>query len=70
MSRQTKAPQVLERVVRRALSGEGAHVEAKNAFEGLDWRLAGMRPKEGQHSSSFDSRRRSNTRAIARSLLR
>jgi hypothetical protein len=49
MSRQTKAPQVLERVVRRALSGKGARVEAKNAFEGLDWKLAGIRSHNSYH---------------------
>ena len=42
--------QVLEKTVSYALSGKGAHVEAKNAFEGLDWKLAGICPDGVEHS--------------------
>ena len=41
---------VLERTVGHALSGEGAHVEARSAFEGLDWKVSGTRPDRVPHS--------------------
>jgi uncharacterized damage-inducible protein DinB len=41
---------VLNRTIRRALSGEGAHVEAEKVFEGLDWRVAGAQPEKAEHS--------------------
>ena len=36
--------------LRRALSGEGSHVDVGGAFLGLDWRLAGRRPAGAPHS--------------------
>lgn len=33
----------------RALTGEGAHVGAPKALDGLDWRLAGARPAGSPH---------------------
>ena len=41
---------VLSHIVRRALSGEGAHAGTQNAFDGLDWRVAAMRPPGVPHS--------------------
>jgi len=41
---------ILERSLRQALSGKGAHIEAGNVFEGLDWRAAGARPAQVPHS--------------------
>ncbi len=32
---------VLRKMISDALSGKGAHVATKNAFDGLDWKLAG-----------------------------
>jgi hypothetical protein len=43
--------EVLHRVVRHALSGEGAHVEVKEVFAGLDWKRAGVRPTGVVHSA-------------------
>jgi uncharacterized damage-inducible protein DinB len=43
-------PKVLEKIVRNALSGKGAHVEAKKVLEGMDWKAAGARPKNAPHS--------------------
>lgn len=40
----------LERVASRASTGEGAHVEAGKVFSGLDWNLAGSRPRGAPHS--------------------
>lgn len=41
---------VLSPIVRRALSGEGAHAGTQNAFDGLDWKVAAMRPPGVPHS--------------------
>jgi hypothetical protein len=41
---------VLSHIVRRALSGEGAHAGTQNVFDGLDWRVAAMRPPGVPHS--------------------
>lgn len=41
---------ILEKTIGRALSGKGAHVEAKKAFEGLPWKIAGGRPRGVPHS--------------------
>lgn len=41
---------LLEHVVGRALSGEGAHVASAEAFSGLDARAAGERPAGIPHS--------------------
>ena len=41
---------VLEKVIGRALVGKGSHVEAKSAFEGLDWKVAGSCPEGSSHS--------------------
>jgi uncharacterized damage-inducible protein DinB len=41
---------VVEKVIANALSGKGAHVAAKNAFEGLDWKQAGAQPEGTGHS--------------------
>ncbi len=43
--------QVLEKMIARALSGAGAHVAAKNVFEGLDWTLAGAQPEGASHTA-------------------
>lgn len=41
---------VLEKTVGHALSGGGAHVEAKNVLEGLDWNAVGTQPQGVPHS--------------------
>jgi uncharacterized damage-inducible protein DinB len=41
---------ILDKIVGQALSGKGAHVEAKSVFEGLDWKAAGSRPEGVPHS--------------------
>ena len=41
---------ILEKAVRDAISGKGAHVEAKHALGGLDWKTAGSRPDGIPHS--------------------
>jgi uncharacterized damage-inducible protein DinB len=41
---------ILEKAVAHAVSGKGAHVEAKNTFAGLDWKVAGTRPDGVPHS--------------------
>ena len=41
---------VLSHIVRRALSGEGAHAGTQNAFDGLDWKIAAIRPPGVPHS--------------------
>lgn len=41
---------VLEKTVGHALSGEGAHVEARSAIERLDWKVTGTRPDPVPHS--------------------
>jgi len=43
-------PKIIQAAVLDALSGKGAHAATKNLFEGLDWKLAGMRPKGAPHS--------------------
>ena len=40
----------LGRVIRHALTGKGAHVEAGDVFAGLDWKVAGARPGSFPHS--------------------
>ena len=42
--------EILDRVLRRALSGEGAHAALGDLFDGLDWRAAGARPDNSPHS--------------------
>ncbi len=42
--------EVVEKSILRGLSGEGAHAEAKHAFEGADWEIAGIRPDGVPHS--------------------
>lgn len=41
---------ILDRAVGHALSGKGAHVEVKNVFSGLNWKVAGTRPEGVPHS--------------------
>jgi len=41
----------LHRTVRSALTGEGAHAETRDVFDGLDWKLAGTRPPGVPHSA-------------------
>ena len=41
---------VLEKVIQHAFSGKGAHVGMKDAFDGLDWKLAGVQPESASHS--------------------
>lgn len=38
------------RILRSALAGRGAHVQPARVFDGLDWRLAGLRPGGSPHS--------------------
>jgi len=40
----------LERLARLALSGRGSHVETKDAFSGLRWQAAGLKPHGVFHS--------------------
>jgi uncharacterized damage-inducible protein DinB len=42
--------ELLECAIDNALTGTGAHVEMTKAFEGLDWKLAGIRPTRVEHS--------------------
>ena len=42
--------QVLTRAVARALSGRSAHIEPSDVFVGLDWKIAGTRPRGVAHS--------------------
>ncbi len=42
---------VLQKMIIHALSGKGSHVEVKNAFAGLDWKLAGIQPESATHSA-------------------
>ena len=37
-------------VILQALSGRGAHVLARDALDGLDWELAGVRSADGEHT--------------------
>jgi uncharacterized damage-inducible protein DinB len=46
----TENDKILAKVVGRALSGEGAHVESAGVFAGMDWRLAGSQPPGAPHS--------------------
>jgi len=41
---------VLDKAVGHALSGKGAHVEARGVFTGLHWKVVGIRPKGVSHS--------------------
>jgi len=41
---------VLQRTARTALSGKNSHVESTKVLAGLDWKLAGARPKGAPHS--------------------
>lgn len=40
----------IQKVVGNALSGDGAHAATRNLFEGLDWKLAGVRPEGVPHT--------------------
>ncbi len=42
---------LLRRTVRKALTGEGAHVQVGQVFAGLGWKLAGERPQGVAHSA-------------------
>jgi uncharacterized damage-inducible protein DinB len=42
--------EVLERAIDHALSGRGAHVEARISLEELDWKMAGTHPGGVEHS--------------------
>lgn len=44
------APGTLEKVARHAITGQGAHVETKDVFSGLDWKAAGARRRGVSHS--------------------
>jgi uncharacterized damage-inducible protein DinB len=41
---------ILERMIGNALSGKGSHVAARSLFDGLDWKVVGVRPKGAPHS--------------------
>lgn len=47
MRSNTKA---LEKLARRALSGKNSHVETAEVFSGLDWKIAGAKPRGVPHS--------------------
>ena len=42
---------ILQRNIRHALSGKGAHVEVRAVFDGLHWKLARARPQGIAHSA-------------------
>lgn len=42
--------ELLGKAIGKALSGEGAHTQTADMFEGLDWELAGTRPANKLHS--------------------
>jgi len=46
----TRNDRVLPQTVRRALSGEGAHARTQNVFDGLDSKVAALRPPGVTHS--------------------
>lgn len=46
----TRNAGVLARVAAHAISGRGAHAEARVVFSALDWRAAGVRPEGAPHS--------------------
>ena len=41
---------ILEAAVGVALSGKAAHAGTRNLFDGLNWKVAGMRPEGAPHS--------------------
>jgi uncharacterized damage-inducible protein DinB len=41
---------VIQKVVGNALSGKGAHVATNSLYEGLDWKLAGVRLQGAPHT--------------------
>jgi hypothetical protein len=43
-------PYVVRRTALDGLTGAGAHTETASVFDGLDWKLAGTRPRGGPHS--------------------
>ena len=44
------ADKILGPIVGRALSGEGAHADTAHAFDGLEWKIAALRPSGAPHS--------------------
>lgn len=50
MSAALEAPAELREALVRALTGEGAHVDARKALDGLDRQSAGARPDGAPHS--------------------
>jgi len=44
------APRIPSKTVRQALAGKGGHIDVRNIFDGLDFQLAGKRPKRAAHS--------------------
>ena len=46
----TKNDAVLTKTLARALTGKGAHVDSREIFEALDWKVAGTRPTGAPHS--------------------
>ncbi len=46
----THEAEVIKQSMRRTLSGKDAHVGNESIFAGLDWSLAGARPKDAPHS--------------------
>ena len=41
---------IIDKALRHALSGTGAHTETKTVFEALEWKLAGSLPAGAPHS--------------------
>lgn len=50
MAKNSKNSKILENTIEHALTGKGAHVGSIGVFDGLDWKLAGLRPAGAPHS--------------------
>lgn len=50
MSKSVSARNVVQQALARALTGKDAHAETASVLQGLDWRLAGVRPEDAPHS--------------------
>ena len=46
----TKNHEIVNKMIGRAFSGEGAHAGSRGIFEGLGWKVAGTRPAGAPHS--------------------
>lgn len=50
MSKAISDRHAVQQALARVLTGKDAHVETANVLQGLDWRLAGVRPDGAPHS--------------------